>query len=496
VATDIATDISTRTRAPRSSGKRPRKALWAVVITSLGLFMATLDNLVVTTALPVIRVHLHAGLSGLEWTVNAYTLTFAVLLLTGAALGDRFGRRRMFLVGLFVFTAASAAAAMSPSVAWLIAARAVQGSGGALIMPLSLTLLSAGVPADRRAQALGMWGAIGGMAVAAGPLLGGAVTTGWSWQYIFWLNVPIGLALMVLTRLRLEESHGPSQKLDLRGVALASIGLFGVVLGLVRGNAHGWTSEGVIASFTAGVIGLLAFVYHESRSDHPMLPLRLFRSRSFSVVNAVAMLMSFGMFGSIFFLAQFLQFVQHYSPLAAGLRVLPWTAMPMVVAPVASALAGRFGGRPVLTAGLALQATGLGWLALVTTSTVPYSQLWMAFVVSGVGMALFFVPLASVLLGSVRPEEEGVASGTNSAFREIGGVLGIAALGAVFSSRGGGYASGAAYLSGLLPAIWVGASVVGLGALATLLLPRSAGRKRPEVSSLEGGAQDVRSLVA
>jgi MFS family permease len=227
-----------------------------------------------------------------------------------------------------------------------------------------------------------------------------------------------------------------------------------------------------------------------------MLPLRLFRSRSFWVVNAVAMLMSFGMFGSIFFLAQFLQFVQHYSPFAAGLRVLPWTAMPMVVAPVASALAGRFGGRPVLTAGLALQATGLGWLALVTTSTVPYSQLWMAFVVSGVGMALFFVPLANVLLGSVRPQEEGVASGTNSAFREIGGVLGIAALGAVFSSRGGGYASGAAYLSGLLPAIWVGASVVGIGALVTLLLPRSAGRKLPQVGSLEGGAQDVRSLVA
>jgi EmrB/QacA subfamily drug resistance transporter len=495
MATDMTTRITTRSRASRRTGER-RTALWAVVITSLGLFMATLDNLVVTTALPVIRVHLHAGLSGLEWTVNAYTLTFAVLLLTGAALGDRFGRRRMFLVGLFVFTAASAAAAMSPSVGWLIAARAVQGSGGALIMPLSLTLLSAGVPPERRAQALGMWGAIGGMAVAAGPLLGGAVTTGWSWQYIFWLNVPIGLVLMVLTRLRLDESRGPSQRLDLRGVVLASIGLFGVVLGLVRGNAHGWTSEGVLASFAAGVLGLAAFVYFESRSDHPMLPLRLFRSRSFWVVNAVAMLMSFGMFGSIFFLAQFLQFVQHYSPFAAGLRVLPWTAMPMVVAPVASALAGRFGGRPVLTAGLALQATGLGWLALVTTSTVPYSQLWMAFVVSGVGMALFFVPLANVLLGSVRPQEEGVASGTNSAFREIGGVLGIAALGAVFSSRGGGYASGAAYLSGLVPAIWVGASVVGIGALVTLLLPRSAGRKLPEVGSLEGGAQDVRSLVA
>jgi EmrB/QacA subfamily drug resistance transporter len=338
-------------------------------------------------------------------------------------------------------------------------------------MPLSLTLLSAAVRPERRNQALGVWGAIGGVAVAAGPLVGGAVTTGWSWQSIFWINVPVGIVLAVLARWRLAESRGPRQPLDLGGVALASIGLLGIVLALVRANERGWTSQGVVASFAAGVVGLVGFVLWEQRSTHPMLPLRLFRSRSFSAVNAVALFMSFGMFGSIFFLSQFLQVVQHYSPLGAGLRVLPWTGMPMLVAPLAAALAQRFGGRPVLSAGLVLQAVGLGWLALVVSPTVSYTSVLLPFAVSGIGMALFFVPLASVVLSSVRTEQEGVASGANSAFREVGGVLGIAVLGAVFSARGG-YSSGAAYVAGLRPAVWVGVAVVGLGAVVALLLPR------------------------
>ena len=455
---------------PATRARRPGAA-WAVVITSLALFMATLDNLVVTTALPVIRRHLHAGLAGLEWTVNAYTLTFAVLLLMGAALGDRFGRRRMFVAGIAVFTGASAAAALSPSIGWLVAARAVQGAGGAMVMPLSLTLLSAAVGPERRNQALGVWGAIGGMAVAAGPLVGGAVTSGWSWQTIFWLNVPVGVVLLVLSRLRLAESTGPSKPLDATGVALATVGLLGVVLGLVRADAHGWTSTGVLASFALGALGLAAFAWCELRTSNPMLPLGLFRTRSFTAVNLAALFMSFGMFGSIFFLSQFLQVVQHYSPFAAGLRVLPWTGMPMLVAPLAAVLTQRFGGRPVLAAGLLLQAAGLAWMALVISPGVPYASVVVAFVLSGVGMALFFVPLASVVLSSVRPDQEGVASGTNASFRELGGVLGIAGLGAVFSARGG-YSSGVAYVSGLLPAVWVGVSVVGLGALAALALPR------------------------
>ncbi len=347
--------------SPPVGGAAPRsRAVWAVVITGLALFMASLDNLVVSTALPVIRVHLHAGLSGLEWTVNAYTLTFAVLLLSAAALGERFGRRRIFVTGIALFTASSAAAALAPSIGVLVAARALQGAGGAMIMPLSLTLLSASVRPERRNAALGIWGAIGGCAVAIGPLVGGAVTSGWAWQYIFWLNVPVGVLLLPLARWRLSESRGASAPLDLAGVGLVSVGLFGVVLGLVRGNAHGWTSPSVLASFVVGAVLLVAFVAWELRVDHPMLDVRLFAHRGFTAVNLTALLFSFGMFGSIFFLTQFLQTVQGYSPLEAGVRVLPWTAITMVLAPVVGQLSERWGGKRLVVVGLALQATGLG----------------------------------------------------------------------------------------------------------------------------------------
>ena len=335
------------------------RAIWAIVVTGMALFMSGLDNLVVSTALPVIRVHLHAGLSGLEWTVNAYTLTFAVLLLSAAAVGERFGRRRIFVLGIALFTLASAAAALAPNITVLIAARAVQGAGGAMIMPLSLTLLSAAVAPERRNAALGIWGAIGGAAVAIGPLVGGAVTTGWSWQYIFWLNVPVGVVLIPLAWWKLSESRGRPSRLDLVGVGLVSIGLFGVVLGLVRGNAHGWSSSSVLGSFVIGAVALAAFAAWELRSDHPMLDIRLFRNRGFAAVNVTALLFSFGMFGSIFFLTQFLQTVQGLSPLAAGIRVLPWTAMVMLLAPVVGQLAERWGGKPLVVTGLVFQVGGL-----------------------------------------------------------------------------------------------------------------------------------------
>ena len=475
--------------APDRGDHARSRAVWAVVITGLALFMASLDNLVVSTALPVIRVHLHAGLSGLEWTVNAYTLTFAVLLLTAAALGERFGRRRIFVAGIALFTASSAAAALAPSIGFLVAARALQGAGGAMIMPLSLTLLSAAVRPERRNAALGIWGAIGGTAIAIGPLVGGAVTSGWAWQYIFWLNVPVGVALVPLARWRLSESRGSSSPLDLAGVGLVSVGLFGVVLGLVRGNAHGWTSTSVLASFAVGAVTLGAFVAWELRSDHPMLDLRLFARRGFTAVNLTAMLFSFGMFGAIFFLTQFLQTVQGYSPLEAGVRILPWTAITMVLAPFIGQLAERWGGKPLVVTGLVLQAAGLAWLASILAPGTPYGDMVAPFVLCGVGMTLFFVPLASVVLGTVPTSLEGVASGANAAFRELGGVLGIAALGAVFSTHGG-YASPQDYVSGLVPAVAVGAGVVGLGALVALALP-SRRRLRVDIDPA-----DVPVLVA
>ena len=460
---------------------RRAHTLWTLAITSVALFMVVLDNLVVSTALPVIRVDLGASIEELEWTVNAYTLTFAVFLLTGAALGDRFGRRRMFVTGIGVFTLASAAAALAPSMDALIAARAVQGLGGALVLPLTLTILSDAFPAERRGVALGIWGAIGGIAIASGPLVGGAVIEGISWQWIFWLNVPVGLLLAPLALARLRESFGPDKALDLPGLALASGGLLGVVWGLVNGNSDGWSSPSIVGALAAGSLLLVAFVVWELRTERPMLPMRFFRNRAFSAANAASLAMSFGMFGSIFLLTQFFQTAQGYSPLEAGLRVLPWTAMPMVVAPIAGALSDRIGSRPILAVGLSLQAVGLAWIAAVSTATIGYGSLVGPFIVSGVGMGMFFAPMANVILGSVKPSEEGKASGANNAVREVGGVFGVAVLASVFS-RYGGYESAATFNEGLVIATWVGALVVAGGALAALWIP---GRRRAHTQVAE-----------
>jgi EmrB/QacA subfamily drug resistance transporter len=340
----------------------------------------------------------------------------------------------------------------------------------------TLTLLSAAVSPERRGLALGAWGAVGGLAIAIGPLVGGAVVEGASWQWIFWLNVPIGLVLIPTAWFRLTESRGSSTYLDVPGLVLASLGLLGIVLGVVRGNDHGWTSGTVLPPIIGGVILVAAFIGWELRTREPMLPLNLFRSRGFTLTNVASLLMFFGMFGSIFLLAQFLQVVQHYSPLQAGVRTLPWTAMPVFIAPVAGSLSDRIGGRPLLAAGLGLQAIGLGWLAAVASPTVAYATMVPAFVISGVGMSLFFAPVANMVLGSVRRDQEGIASGANNAIRELGGVFGIAVLGAVFSANGG-YASGASFVSGMSSAVWVGGAAVAAAAAAALALPRL--RKSP-----------------
>jgi EmrB/QacA subfamily drug resistance transporter len=443
---------------------------WTLAISAVAIFMVSLDNLVVTNALTSIREDLGASIEALEWTVNAYTLAFAVFLLTGAALGDRFGRRRTFLVGLGIFTVASAAAALAPSTGALIAARGVQGIGAAIIAPLSLTLLSAATPADRRGLALGIWSGVNGLGVVVGPLIGGAVIEGISWQWIFWLNVPVGLVLAPLAAGKLRESHGPASRLDLPGLALASFGLLGVVFGVVRGNPVGWGSTQVVASIAAGAVLLIAFVAWELRAPAPMLPMRFFRSRAFAATNGVSLAMTFGIFGSIFLLAQFFQTVQGYSPLEAGLRTLPWTGMPMLVAPVAGVLSDRLGSRPLMAVGLFLQSAALIWLAAVSTPDVAYGVLVPAFVMGGTGMALVFAPAANAVLGSVRPEEAGQASGANNAIRELGGVLGVAVLAAIFTGAGG-FETPQAFVDGLVPALWVGSVVLAGGGLVALLIP-------------------------
>jgi EmrB/QacA subfamily drug resistance transporter len=456
---------------------------WTFAITSTALFMVTLDNLVVTTAIPVIHRDLHAGLSGLEWTVNAYTLTFAVLLLTGAALGDRFGRRRLFVLGLILFTGASAAAALAPTIGVLDVARALQGVGGAVVMPLTLTILSSAVPAERRGVFLGAWGGISGLAVAFGPLVGGAVVDGLSWHWVFWLNVPVGLVLIPLALTRLEETKGPNSRFDLPGLVLASGGLFGIVWGLVRGNGVGWGSPEILGALVAGALVVAAFVAWELRTEHPMLPMSFFRNRTFALANVASLLMSFGMFGSIFLLAQYFQTIQHATPLNSGLRILPWTAMPMIVAPIAGALSDRLPASRIIGTGLALQAIGLGWMASQGSPTLGYWSFVAPFMISGAGMGMFFAPIANVILGSVRADQEGQASGANNAVRELGGVLGVAVLASVFAHYGG-YRTPTTYVNGMNAAVWIGAAVVAVGSVAAFAIKRPRRAVAAEVVEL------------
>ncbi|MEV5979953.1 MFS transporter [Streptomyces sp. NPDC052114] len=467
-------------------------AVWALVITSVAGFMAALDNLVVTTALPAIREDLGGALHDLEWTVSAYTLTFAVLLMFGAALGDRFGRRRLFIIGVTVFTGASAAAALAPGIDELIAARAVQGVGAAIMMPLTLTLLTAAVPEAKRGMAYGIWGAVNGLAVAGGPLIGGSLTEHVSWQWIFWLNVPLGAALLPLARLRLAESRGAGARLDIAGTLLASGGLFGIVYALVRGPQDGWSSVTVLTSMTVGVALLGGFVHHGIHNKAPMLPMRLFRSRAFSGINAASLLMFLGMFGSIFLLSQYMQIVLGYSPTEAGLRMLPWTGMPMLVSPLAGYLSDRIGGRPVVAAGLFLQALGLAWYAAVVAPDASYAVQLPALIISGVGMSLFFAPASNLVMSSVRTHEQGIASGSNNALREVGGALGIAVMSSIFSAQGG-YASAGDFVNGLEPALWVGSATVVLAAVAALFIP--SGRPAPKAPE-EGSVKPEGELVA
>ena len=470
---------------------------WTLALVSAALFMVTLDNLVVTTALPSIRRDLGAGVDALEWTVNAYTLSFAVLLLTGAVLGDRFGRRRMFILGLGVFTAGSAAAALAPSSAALIAARVLQGAGGAMVMPLTLTLLSEAFPAGRRGAALGIWAGVSGLGVALGPVIGGAVVDGVSWHWIFWINVPVGLVVGALAIARLSESRGPNTRIDAPGVALASGGLLGITFGLVRANALGWTSGTVLGALAVGVALLVGFSFWELRARTPMLPMRFFKARGFSATNGVMLTMFFGMFGSIFLLAQFFQTAQHYSALQSGLRTLPWTGMPMLVAPIAGLLSDRLGSRVLMFTGLVLQTAALAWFALVLSPTMPYSAVIGPFIIAGIGMALVFAPSANAVLSAVAPHEAGLASGATNAIREVGGVLGIAVLATVFS-RAGGYATPQTFVDGLTPALVVGAIVLGVGAVAALFVPgaRSARVAMPAATEAGFGDRDSVALAA
>jgi EmrB/QacA subfamily drug resistance transporter len=376
----------------------------------------------------------------------------------------------MFTIGVGVFTAASALSAVSPSVGALIAARALQGAGAAIVMPLTLTLISEAFPTEKRGVAIGLWGGIQGLAVAAGPVVGGAIAGGISWHWIFWLNLPIGLALMPLAARRLNESFGPRPQLDLVGLVLAGVAAFGVTWALVRAESVGWGSVEIIGSLVGGLVLAGFFLEWELRARAPMLQLEFFRDRTFASANAASFFMWAALFGTLFLMAQFFQIALGNSPLGAGLRLLPWTGAPMVVAPIAGALSERYGNRPFIAGGLALQTIGLAWVALIAAPGMGYLQLGLALTVAGVGISMCFPTVANAVMGSVPLSEAGVASGTNSMLRELGGVLGIAVLASVFA-RQGAYHSPRVFIDGFTQALWVGVGFSALGCAAALLAP-------------------------
>lgn len=467
-----------------------RIPLWlAVLAAGVPMFMAMLDNLVVTTALPAIHADLGADIEGLQWITNAYTLAFASLMLFAVGLGDRFGRRRVFVAGIALFALASAACALAGDESFLIAARAVQGAGAAMTMPLSLPLLVAAVPERLRAAAIGVWGGIAGLGIALGPVVGGAVVGGWSWSAIFWLNVPVGIVAIPLALIALPHVAGMRVRFDIAGVLLASLGVVALVFGIVRGNDAGWSSAEVLGSLGVGVAALIAFVIREARAEQPLLPLRLFRDRGFAVAIVVAMVFSLGAFGAVFLLAQYLQIVQGHTPLEAGLMTLPWTAMPLIVAPLSGLIAPRVGTRALIVAGLALLAGGVGYLGLILTGAAPYAEQLPGYVAAGVGMGLAFSPISNAVLAGIAPVDHAKANGANSTLREIGVALGIAALTAVFTGAGGTLTP-SGFADAAQPAVLVGAAAVAAGALLALLLP-SGRTRRAEPAAVLHEAEPV-----
>jgi EmrB/QacA subfamily drug resistance transporter len=472
------------------SGRATAEQRWALILASVGSFMVVLDALIVATALTAIQRDLHASIEDLEWTVNAYTLSFAVLLMTSASLGDRFGRRRLYAAGLAVFAAASAACALAPGAGVLIAARVVQGVGAATIMPLALGLLNAAFPPERRGWALGVYGSVTGLAALLGPVLGGVITEGLAWQWIFWLNVPVGLVAIPFVRTRIKEGFGQGRTVDLPGLVLFTLAALGLVWGLVRANTVGWGSFTVVGALVAGAVLAVAFVGWQSRARTPMLPLRLYASRAFSAGNAVIFLLNGSMMGAIFFMTQYQQVALGHGPLGAGLRMLPWGIAPFLVAPRAGALADRLGVRPLVVAGLVLQAAGMAWIALVASPHLSYVALVAPMSLAGIGFALAIPAVTKAVVSTAAPADIGKASGAYSTMRQLGGAFGVAIPAAVFGASGG-YATASAFSRGFAPAIGVTAALALCGVLAGLLLP--AARKPARGAPIAVPAEAARS---
>ncbi len=442
---------------------------WVLALTSLAYFIVVLDSTAVITALPRMQQDLHVGLDTLQWTVNAYGIAFAAGIITAAALGDRLGRRRVFIAGLALFTVASAACAVAPSATTLIVARAVQGVGGAAVLPLSLTILTTAYPAQRRGAIVGIYGGLAGLAVALGPLAGGAVTEGLDWHWIFWVNVPLGVAGSLLSLRLLPETYGGTARLDLPGVALVTAGVVGLVWGLARTGQAGWGSAEVVVALAAGAVLLAGFFIWEARAAAPMLPLRLLRIRAFAAGNATGFLMTGSTFAAAFLITQYFQFALGYSPLVTGLRLLPWLVTPMLISPVAGALSDRIGRRSVIVTGLLLQAAGFIWVAVTMSPTGSTAGVVLALLVAGVGISMALPTVPTAVLSSVQLAEMGKASGITTMMQRFGAVFAIAIATSVFGAYGH-LGSPASVTSGFRPALAVAAGLSLLGALTALAI--------------------------
>src|SRR5215831_4996465 len=457
-----------------------RRLGWVLALTSTGYFMVVLDSVVVITALPRMQLDLRASLSSLQWTLNAYGIAFAAGIIPAAALGDRLGRRKVFNIGLTLFTAASVACALAPNASELIAARTVQGLGGAVVLPLSLTILTTAFPAERRGIIVGIYGGLAGLAVAIGPLVGGAVTQGIDWHWIFWINVPIGAVAILLSLRLLPESYGDSMQLDLPGVALVTAGVVAVVWGLVRANQVGWSSAETVTTLAVGVLLLGAFFIWERRAKEPMLPLRLLRIRAFAAGNATTFFMSGSIFAAAFFVFQYFQIVRGYSPIETGVRLLPWLATPIFVAPLAGAISDRIGPRPVMTIGLLLQTIAFGWVAL-KASSASYLAVVLVLTAAGIGISMALPTVPTAVLNSVAPGEMGKASGINYMMQRFGAVFAIAVGSSVFAAYGH-LGTASSVTDGFKPAL---AACAGFSLLATMAALAVAPPRRAIAAELE-----------
>ncbi|MDR2320491.1 MAG: DHA2 family efflux MFS transporter permease subunit [Microbacterium sp.] len=475
--------------------RRSRPVALVIAAASLPMFMATLDNLVMTNALPVLHREMGATIEQLQWFVNAYTLAFAGAILVASALGDRFGRRTVFALGIALFGAGSLFAALSSDPGQLIAARAVQGLGAAAVMPLSLALLTGAVPAARRPLAIGIWGGVSGLGVAVGPLIGGAIMEGWNWQAIFWINVPIAVIAIPLALIVLSNDFGARMRIDVPGAVLAAGGVLALVHAIVRGNDDGWDTVGVIAELALGGALVIAFLVWQLRSAAPLVPLRLFRDRSFSLTNVVGFAFSFGTFGSVFILIQFLQVVQGATPLEAAVQTTPWTLAPMFVAPLAGLIAPRVGTRVLLVSGLLLQGVALGWLAALLATDVPYADLVAPFVLAGIGMGLVFAPSATALLATLGLVDHAKASGVNSTLRELGVALGTAVMTAIFVGAGGQLVPDH-YVDAARPAVFTGAAVLLVASVIALWLPAGRGGHAEGEAPVEAAPTEAEPVAA